>query len=219
LPDIGKESTPGHLSGGRFFLKKCFDIKNLYIERGNLIMSWNIDNAHSQVMFTVRHMMISKVRGSFDKLGGTVNLDPQNPANTTVDIQIETASVNTRDPQRDGHLRSADFFNTETYPMMTFKSKRVEVKGDSIASLVGDLTIRGITKEVALDVEYTGSAKSPWGTTSVGFTAATRINRKDWELTWNKTLETGGMLVGEDIEISIELELVEVPQPEQTVQA
>ena len=182
-------------------------------------MSWNIDISHSQVMFTVRHMMISKVRGSFEKFGGTVNLDPQNPANTTVDIQIETTSINTRDPQRDGHLRSPDFFNAEVYPQMTFKSKRVEVTGDNSAKLIGDLAIRGVTKEVALEVEYTGSAKSPWGTTNVGFTAATRINRKDWDLTWNKTLETGGLLVSDEIDISIELELVEVPQTEKVAQA
>ena len=99
-------------------------------------MSWNIDTSHSQVMFTVRHMMISKVRGSFEKFSGTVNLDPEQPANTTVDVQIETASVNTRDPQRDGHLRSPDFFNSEAYPVMAFKSKRVEVKGDNTAHAI-----------------------------------------------------------------------------------
>jgi polyisoprenoid-binding protein YceI len=182
-------------------------------------MSWNIDISHSQIMFTVRHMMISKVRGSFEKFSGAVNLDPQQPSNTTVDIQIETASINTRDPQRDGHLRSPDFFNSEQYPVMAFKSKQVQVTGDNSAKLVGDLTIRSVTREVTLEVEYTGSAKSPWGTTSVGFTGATRINRKDWDLTWNKALETGGMLVSDEIDISIELELVEVPQPEKAAQA
>ncbi|HNR45817.1 MAG TPA: YceI family protein [Anaerolineaceae bacterium] len=171
-------------------------------------MSWQIDTAHSQIQFTVRHLMISKVRGSFEKFSGTVALDESAPANTTVDVQIETGSVNTREPQRDGHLRSPDFFNSEAFPLMTFKSKRVDVVDGHHAKLIGDLTIRDVTREVTLDVEYLGQAKSPWGTTSAGFTATTKINRKDWNLTWNQALETGGVLVGEEVEISIELELV-----------
>lgn len=171
-------------------------------------MSWQIDTAHSQIQFTVRHLMISKVRGSFEKFSGTVTLDESAPANTTVDVQIETGSVNTREPQRDGHLRSPDFFNSEAFPLMTFKSKRVDVVDGHHAKLIGDLTIRDVTREVTLDVEYLGQAKSPWGTTSAGFTATTKINRKDWNLTWNQALETGGVLVGEEVEISIELELV-----------
>mgnify|MGYP000861819018 FL=1 len=171
-------------------------------------MSWQIDNAHSQILFTVRHMMISKVRGSFEKFSGTVALDETTPANTLVDVQIETSSINTREPQRDGHLRSPDFFNSEAFPLMTFKSKRVDVVDGHHAKLIGELTIRDVTREVTLDVEYLGQAKSPWGTTSAGFTATTKINRKDWNLTWNQMLETGGVLVGEEVEISIELELV-----------
>ena len=171
-------------------------------------MSWQIDTAHSQIQFTVRHLMISKVRGSFEKFSGMVVLDESAPANTTVDVQIETGSVNTREPQRDGHLRSPDFFNSEAFPLMTFKSKRVDVVDGHHAKLIGDLTIRDVTREVTLDVEYLGQAKSPWGTTSAGFTATTKINRKDWNLTWNQALETGGVLVGEEVEISIELELV-----------
>ncbi|HQF63078.1 MAG TPA: YceI family protein [Anaerolineaceae bacterium] len=171
-------------------------------------MSWQIDTAHSQIQFTVRHLMISKVRGSFEKFSGMVALDESAPANTTVDVQIETGSVNTREPQRDGHLRSPDFFNSEAFPLMTFKSKRVDVVDGHHAKLIGDLTIRDVTREVTLDVEYLGQAKSPWGTTSAGFTATTKINRKDWNLTWNQALETGGVLVGEEVEISIELELV-----------
>jgi polyisoprenoid-binding protein YceI len=182
-------------------------------------MSWKIDNAHTQIGFTVRHMMISKVRGNFEKFSGTVNLDPDKPANTSVDIQIETASVNTREPQRDAHLRSADFFNSEVYPLMTFKSRLVEMTGKNTASLVGDLTIRGVTKEVVVNVEFLGQAKSPWGTTSAGFSGSTKINRKDFDLTWNKTLETGGVLVSDEIEISIELELVQVPETAPAVAA
>lgn len=175
-------------------------------------MSWQIDSAHSQVQFSVRHMMISKVRGSFEKFSGNVALDEANPANTLVDVAIETSSINTREPNRDNHLRSADFFDAVTYPLMSFKSKRVEVTGSDTARLIGDLTIRNITREVALEVEYLGQAKSPWGTISAGFTGHTRINRKDWNLNWNQALETGGVLVGEDIDINIELELVKQPE-------
>lgn len=177
-------------------------------------MSWKIDTAHTQIGFTARHMMISKVRGNFEKFNGSVNLDPAKPAHTTVDIQVETASVNTREPQRDAHLRSPDFFNSEVYPYMTFKSKSVEVTGENTACLVGDMTIRDATHEVVINVEYVGQAKSPWGMTSVGFSGSTKINRKDWGLTWNKALETGGVLVSDEIEISLELELVQVPETE-----
>ena len=177
-------------------------------------MSWKIDNAHSEINFSARHMMISNVRGRFENFTGTVNFDEQNPANTTVDVQIETASVYTRDEKRDGHLKSPDFFNSEAYPYMSFKSKRVEVLDPTHARLTGDLTIRDITREVTLDVEYSGLAKSPWGTTSAGFSAVTKINRKDWDLTWNVALETGGMLVGDEITIHIELEIVKQPEAE-----
>ena len=175
-------------------------------------MSWNIDSAHTEVNFSVRHMMISNVRGQFQKLSGTVEFDEQNPANTTVDVQIETASVNTKDEKRDGHLRSPDFFDTEKYPYLDFKSKRVDVKDSTHAILYGDMTIRNITHEVVLDVEFNGLAKSPWGTTSAGFTAKTQIKRKNWGLNWNVALETGGWLVSDDINIGIELEIVKQPE-------
>jgi polyisoprenoid-binding protein YceI len=175
-------------------------------------MAYQIDLSHSQIQFTVRHMMISKVRGWFQKFGGTVALDETNPANTSVDIQIEAASIFTRDERRDGHLKSADFFDAEKYPNLTFKSKQVTVTSPSTAKLSGDLTIRDVTHPVVLDVEYSGSAKSPWGTTSFGFSGSTTINRKDWNLNWNAALETGGVLVGDEITIDIELELVQVPE-------
>lgn len=176
-------------------------------------MTWQIDSAHSEVNFTVRHMMISKVRGQFEKFSGDILFDEENPTNTTVDIQIDLASINTKEDQRDNHLRSADFFDVENHPVMTFKSKRVEQISENKGQLIGDLTIRGVTKEVALDVEYAGQAQSPWGTTSAGFSATGKINRKDWGLAWNQTLETGGVLVGEDIHIAIELELVKQAEP------
>jgi len=153
-------------------------------------------------------MMISNVRGSFEKFSGTIDFDEANPANTKVDVKIEAASINTRDERRDAHLKSPDFLDAENHPYLIFKRKKVEVTGEKTGRLIGDLTIRDITREVVLDVEYAGQALSPWGTTSAGFSATTRINRKDWNLTWNQTLETGGVLVGDEIRISIELEII-----------
>jgi polyisoprenoid-binding protein YceI len=177
-------------------------------------MSWQIDPAHSSINFTARHMMIAKVHGRFEKFSGTVNFDENNPTNTTVDVTIDAASLNTKEAQRDGHLHSGDFFDVETYPTLTFKSTRVELIDEDTAKLVGDLTIKDITKEVVLNVEYLGQAQSPWGTTNAGFTGTTTINRKDWDLNWNVALETGGFLVGDKIQINVELELVKQPQPE-----
>lgn len=179
-------------------------------------MAFTLDKSHSGIDFTVRHMMISKARGRFDSFDGTVNLDPANPQNTTVDVTIDAASINTRDAQRDAHLKSADFFDVETYPTLRFVSTKVERTGDATAKLYGDLTIRDVTKPVVLDVEYSGSSKSPWGNTSYGFEANTKINRKDWNLTWNVALETGGVLVSDEVSIHVEVELIEVAeaQPE-----
>jgi polyisoprenoid-binding protein YceI len=160
-------------------------------------------------------MMIAKVRGYFENFDGTVELDEQNPENSIVNVQIEAASINTRESQRDDHLRSPDFLNAEEHPNLTFTSKKVERVGTDQAILTGDLTIRDVTKEVALDVQYEGQAKSPWGNTSAGFSAQTKINRKDWGLEWNQVLETGGVLVGDEVQIDIELELIkQAPQQE-----
>ena len=171
-------------------------------------MSWQIDLAHSEVNFSVRHMMISKVRGTFETFSGTVNFDEVNPTNTTIDIRIESASIDTREKQRDEHLRSPDFFNVGEFPALTFKSTKVESADSQDGKLYGELTIRGVSKPVVLDVEYAGQAKSPWGNVSAGFSAKTVINREDWGLTWNQALETGGILVGNKIKIEIELELI-----------
>ena len=175
-------------------------------------MAWNIDKSHSQVEFTVRHMMISNVRGRFEDFSGTVDFDPNDLGNLKIDVTVNTASINTRDEQRDGHLRSADFFASEEYPVMTFKSTRTEKVSDNHLRVHGDLTIRGISHPVVLDTEYSGVMTSPWGTTSAGFSAQTKINRKDWGLEWNQVLEAGGMLVGEDVKISIEVELINAPE-------
>ncbi len=154
-------------------------------------------------------MMISNVRGRFEAFTGTVEFDQQNPANSSVDVQIEAASINTRESQRDNHLRSADFFDAENSPYLTFKSKKVEIVDDEHGRIIGDLTIRGVTKEVVLDTEFNGMSQSPWGFSSAGFSASTKINRKDWDLTWNMALETGGVLVSDEIKINIDLEIIE----------
>lgn len=181
-------------------------------------MSWQLDIAHSEIQFKVRHMMVSWVRGQFEKFSGTVQLDEQNPANTQVEITIDAASINTRQADRDAHLRSPDFLDVANHPTITFKSKRVELTGERTAKLVGDLTIRGVTKEVTLNVSYAGQSKSPFGPfVTAGFSAETTINRKEWGLVWNAMIESGGVLVGEEIHISIEMELmksVEEAQPE-----
>lgn len=174
-------------------------------------MSWQIDLAHSHIDFSVRHLMIAKVRGTFEKFSGTFGLDVDHLANTTVDVEIDAASISTREPKRDEHLKSPDFFNVEKFPVLNFKSSRVEITGDKNFKLFGDLTIIGNTKPVVLDVEYYGMAKSPWGATSAGFSGKTKINRKDWGLNWNQALEAGGVLVGDDVEVNIELELIQQP--------
>jgi len=177
-------------------------------------MSWTIDPAHSQVQFTVRHMMISNVRGRFENFTGTVEFDEKNPSDIKMDIAIDAASINTRDEQRDAHLKSADFLNAEQHPQIIFKSSRAEKVSDDRFKVTGDLTISGITHPVTLDVEYAGTALSPWGTTSAGFSAHTKISRKEWGLVWNAALETGGVLVGDEIKIEIEVELVKQAEPE-----
>ena len=176
-------------------------------------MAWQIDPAHSQIQFSVRHMMISNLRGRFEQFTGTVEFDEGDPTRSTVEVRIEAASIYTKEAQRDGHLKSADFLDAEHYPYLYFKSKRVEKLDDTHGRIIGDLIIRDMTREVALEVEYAGQAKSPWGTISAGFSATATLNRKDWGLRWNQGLETGGVLVGDQMNISIEIELVKQPDP------
>jgi len=154
------------------------------------------------------------VRGQFEKFDLDVDFNEANPAKSSVQVKIEAASINTNEPQRDGHLKSPDFLNVETYLYLTFVSKRIEKINDYRGRIIGDLTIRDITREVALEVDYAGQIKSPWGTTSVGASAHTKINRKDWNLTWNQALEAGGVLVGDEVTINIDLELVKQPEAE-----
>jgi len=171
-------------------------------------MSWIIDSSHTRVAFSARHMMITSVHGVFEKVSGTVDFNEANPERSAVEVQIEAASINTHDQNRDNHLRSADFLDAGTYPNLTFKSTRVEKLSDDHGHIHGDLTIRGVTHPVTLDVEFQGKSKSPWGTTNAGFEASAKISRKEWGLIWNVGLETGGWLVSDAVAIKLELEII-----------
>jgi polyisoprenoid-binding protein YceI len=171
-------------------------------------MSWEIDPVHSDVTFAVRHAMVATVRGQFKVVGGALEIDETNPENSSVEAQVETASIDTRDDKRDGHLRSPDFFDADTYPLITFKSTKVEPVGDRKYRVLGLLSLHGVEKEVVFDAEYSGQGKDPWGQTRAGLSASTTINRKDFGLTWNAALETGGVLVSEAVKIEIDLSTV-----------
>ena len=170
-------------------------------------MSWQLDPGHTYIGFTGRHLMVATVRGEFEKFHGTVEFDEQDLTRSKVDIQIEAASVNTRNAQRDEHFRSADFFDVEHSPYITFKSKRVIMQDAHHGQLVGDLTIRNITREVVLDGEYSGVSQTPWNTYSAGFSLRGKVNRKDWGLNWNMVLAGGGLVASDEITLAIDLEL------------
>lgn len=169
---------------------------------------WSFDLVHSSVNFTVRHMVVSKVRGRFTKWDGALVMDEQNPAAGRVDVVIDAASIETGVEQRDGHLKSPDFFDVARFPQITFKSTKVEPAGAGVLKVTGELTMHGVTRPVVLDVEYAGSANDPWGGVRAGFSARTSLDRKDFGLTYNQLLETGGVVVGETVEIGIEAEMV-----------
>ena len=172
---------------------------------------WEIDPAHTSAQFAIRHLMVSTVRGDFRKVSGKVNLDDQDVTQSTVDATIDVASIDTGIAKRDDHLRSPDFFDVAKYPTMTFKSKKIQKgSGDGNYKITGDLTLRGVTKEVVLDFEGNlKPVKSPQGKTLIGGMATTKINRKDFGLTWNAALETGGVAVGEDVTITIDIEMTQ----------
>jgi polyisoprenoid-binding protein YceI len=171
--------------------------------------TWNIDPTHSAAEFKVKHMMISNVKGHFSKISGTLSLDEANLANSRVEATIDAASIETRDPQRDAHLKSPDFFDAEKFPTLAFKSSRVTRIGNGELAVEGDLTIRGVTRKATFNVEGpTAAAKDPWGNTRVALSATTKINRKDFGLTWNTALETGGILVGEEVTITLDVQFV-----------
>ncbi len=170
-------------------------------------MSWQIDYGHARVGFTGRHLMISTVRGEFERFRGTVEFDEHDVSLSKAEILIEAASVNTCNSQRDDHFRTADFFDVEKYPYITFKSKRVIMHDANHGQLIGDLTIRNITREVVLEGEYGGVSQTPWNTYSAGFNLHGKVNRKDWGLNWNMVLAGGGLVAGDEITLTIDLEL------------
>ena len=170
-------------------------------------MNWQFDAGHTHIGFTGRHMMVATVRGQFEKFSGTVEFDEHDLTRSKADIEIEAASVNTHNVQRDEHFRSADFFDAEHYPSITFKSKRVVMHDEHHGQLTGDLTIRNITREVVLEGEYAGVNQTPWNTYSAGFSLRCKVNRKDWGLNWNMILAGGGLVASDEITLAIDLEL------------
>lgn len=170
---------------------------------------WNIDPAHSVAEFKVKHMMIANVKGHFSKITGVLTRDESNVANSSVEVSIDAASIETRDAQRDEHLKSADFFHVEEHPFLTFKSNAIKQVQDGELSVEGDLMIHGVTRKVTFDVEGpTPPTKDPWGNTRIAISGSTKINRKDFGLTWNAALEAGGILVGEEVTINLDVEFV-----------
>ena len=167
---------------------------------------WNVDPVHSSVGFVARHLMVTKVRGRFSAFTGTVTV-ADDPLKSTVEASVDIASIDTRDETRDGHLKSGDFFDAETYPTMTLASTGIDKDGSDYV-LHADLTIRGITKNVDFELEFEGVSGDPWGGTRAGFTAETDINRKDWGLEWNVVLETGGVMLGEKVKIQLDVQAV-----------
>jgi len=169
---------------------------------------YTLDTTHSEVAFTVRHMMFAKVRGHFGAWQASLTYDPTEPTRSSVGVEIEAASIDTREAKRDAHLRSPDFFDAEQFPKLIFRSKRLERTGASRYDLVGDLTIRDTTREVRLAVEQAGHGKDPWGNERLGFSARGTLSRSEWGLTWNQALEAGGVLVSDKVELEVEAQVI-----------
>jgi polyisoprenoid-binding protein YceI len=168
--------------------------------------TFNIDSTHSSANFSIKHMMIAKVHGGFEKVSGTLLLDSSDITKSSIDASIDAASINTREAQRDAHLKSADFFDVEKYPTLNFKSKKITKDGDDL-KITGDMTIHGVTKEVTFEVEGpSAEMKDPYGNIKIGISATTKIKRKDFGLSWNAALEAGGVLVGDDVSISLDIQ-------------
>jgi polyisoprenoid-binding protein YceI len=185
-------------------------------------MTWQFDAGHTHIGFTGRHLMVATVRGQFEKFSGTVEFDEHDLTRSKAEIQIEAASVNTHNVQRDEHFRSADFFDVEHYLSITFKSNRAIMHDEHHGQLIGDLTIRNITREVVLEGEYSGVSQTPWNTYSAGFSLRTNVNRKDWGMNWNMVLAGGGLLASDEITLIIDLELTspaEAVAPAQSAEA
>ncbi len=169
--------------------------------------TYNIDKAHSEATFQVRHLL-TKVRGRFSDFAGTIQYDEARPENSQVDFTIQATSIDTSEKDRDTHLRSADFFEVEKFQTVTFQSRSIARKGTNQFNLTGDLTMHGVTRQVSFDVEFLGKAKDPWGNERIAFEAETTVNRKDYGLHWNAALETGGFLVGDEVKISLSIQAV-----------
>jgi polyisoprenoid-binding protein YceI len=177
-------------------------------EQPTLTGDYDIDPAHSALLFAAKHAMVTTVRGGFKVYSGSVHLDAEHPENSSATVEIDAASVDTGNEQRDTHLRSADFFNTEVYPSLTFRSTSAKKTGDDTYELTGDLTIRDTTKPVTVEFTHTGSANDPWGGFRVGFEGKARVNRRDWGLEWNVALDKGGVLVSEKVTLEFDIAAV-----------
>jgi polyisoprenoid-binding protein YceI len=174
--------------------------------------TWNLDPVHSIAEFKVKHMMISNVKGQFAGISGVLTLDERDVSGSRVEAEVDARSINTRDADRDAHLKSADFFDVDQYPTLSFRSTRVSRTGDNELAVTGDLTIHGVTREVVLDVDgFTPPAKDPWGGTRIGLSAMTKINRKEFGLMWNTALETGGILLADEVTITLDVQFVKAP--------
>lgn len=178
------------------------------------ITTWNVDPAHAEIGFAVRHLMISTVRGRFGSVTGTVLADEENPKNSKIDVSVDVTSIDTRQEMRDNHLRSADFFDAANHPTMHFVSKRIEGNVPENFKIIGDLTIRGNTHEATLNASLEGRGMDPWGNERAGFSATGKIDRREFGLQWNQAMETGGVVVGDEVKLSIDVELVkQAPKP------
>lgn len=178
---------------------------------------WDIDTAHSSINFWVRHMVISKVRGRFAKWSGVIEMEENDLSTAHVEVHVDARSIDTNEPQRDDHLRSADFLEVEVYPELAYVSRRVDVVDSTRFRVIGDLTVHGVTREVTLEAEYAGRGKDPWGNERAGFSARSTLDRKDYGLRWNAALETGGFLVGDKVELTLEVEAVKRTATAKTV--
>ncbi|MFP2933149.1 YceI family protein [Pyxidicoccus sp. 3LG] len=172
------------------------------------VATWNIDPAHSSVLFVARHMVVARVHGRFERLTGTLRVNPEQPGQGEVEVSADTASIYTGAPDRDAHLRSADFLDADNAPKLTFRSTQVEATGGSGFRLMGDLTIRNVTHPVVFEARHTATAKDPWGNTRLIYMARATINRSDFGIRWNKTLDNGGWLVGEKVDIELDIQAV-----------